>query len=62
MKEQAAGYSHTQRQPRKILGGLDMEALAVPLVPADIPDIAQRRRDAQARLRERIDQGVITDG
>lgn len=65
MKEHSTGYEYTQgthRQPRKILGKVDMAALAVPLSPADTADIAQRRRQAQTRLRERIDEGVIFDG
>jgi hypothetical protein len=62
MKKQTAGYGYTQKQPKKILAGLDITTLTTPLSPADIADITHRRTDAQDKLRKRIDEGVVSDG
>jgi hypothetical protein len=44
---------------KRTLWGVDIPPLGEPLGPKDIALIAQRRKEAQAALRKRIEEGVV---
>jgi hypothetical protein len=53
---------HTSTQHKKRIFGVDITSPEVPLSPADIARITQRRKKAQVALRKRIDEDVVIDG
>jgi hypothetical protein len=57
-QDRTAGWVARQIRERGI-AGLDMASLGIPLDPADIEAIAQRRREVQIGLRRRIDEWTV---